>query len=1254
MLPVLMLVSLCAYALLSSREQHLRRAELQTQNVAAALEHSVAANVKKIDAVLNAVVDHLEGHLSNEHLDAAAARRFVLTQAEQRPELDDVIVTDRAGAAVLGRKPLGQPPLNVADRDWFQWLRDQSGKGLVMGQPLRSPQNGSWTLSLSRRYRDPQGAFAGAVSAVVPLSYFQRELQTIDLGEGGYAELRDQQLRQIALHSRNAAMAAGAASGPESSAALQDLPPGLRSLLQGSRPSGSVQIDAISSMPPATVSFHRLAGVPLNVVVGMDQNEVLADWRRDVTSLTGATLALLALYAAGLAWMLRSMALSREASNRIRRLVMVFERTHEALLLMDADFRIVEVNPACERLTGYRAAEVVGRDAAMLRAPRSLGDVHQRMRQELVAESRWSGEVWNRAKGGHDYPVWLSVSAVQEAQDPVVRYIGSVTDITERKRDADRLAVSHQALRAVSEGVVITDIEQRITEVNDAFYRITGYSRDHILGRNCRFLQGPATDPAMVDAIRAALRAHQPFMGELVNYRQNGQAFWTELSIAPIYDDHQQLTHYIGTVRDISNRKNMLEELRVSQQNLQDAQRVARAGSFRTDLVTGTWTSTAPADEILGIDAHFERTMASWKQLIAPAFRQAVQQRFEAVVAGGEKRFEMEYQVQRVDNGQLRWIRAFGEFTFDAGGQTVSLTGLVMDISPRKAIELELAQHREHLAQLVDSRTRELSLARQRAESASQAKSAFLANMSHEIRTPMNAIIGLSYLLRKDASTPEQALRLDKVQAAGQHLMALLNDILDLSKIEAGQLQMEQNDFHLSAMLDHVHSLMTDAARAKDLQLRLLPHQGPDWLRGDATRLRQALLNFVSNAIKFTDSGTVTTRVELLQETGNAVLMRFSVTDTGIGIAPDRLPQLFQPFEQADASITRRFGGTGLGLAITQRLAQRMGGQAGAESTPGQGSSFWFTAWLERSQTPAPGAAPAQGSDALHQLRERHRGAQVLLAEDNAVNREVAVAMLEAAGLHVETAVDGRQALERAVQTPYALALMDMQMPGMDGLEATRALRKLPAWRQRPILALTANAFGDDRLACERAGMDGFIAKPVDLAALYSTLLKWLDISRAQGSAPPPAAAPAAPTSVLPPSPTTVATLDRLATLSGLDLTRGLQLLAGRHERYLQLLGRFLDYHGAAAAQLEQTLQGGDTRAAHALAHDLRGAAANLGAQAIAGAAGQLEQLLKPGVPGSGAVQQAPANLHTQVAAIRDGIDELRDALFGPGQGGAV
>lgn len=489
---------------------------------------------------------------------------------------------------------------------------------------------------------------------------------------------------------------------------------------------------------------------------------------------------------------------------------------------------------------------------------------------------------------------------------------------------------------------------------------------------------------------------------------------------------------------------------------------------------------------MLGLQHEHEVVGRNFRDVVGQEAREHVEKVWRQALEGRRGEFEFVY---HGPDGPRHFQSGFVPVR-DDNGEVVRVLGVTSDVTERRRLQAELESHQRDLEKLVEQRTAELTRAQERAEAANRAKSQFLAVMSHEIRTPLHAITGFTNLLQETEPTGKRADWLARIDESADFLLTMVNNVLDLARIEAGELALNASDFRLGDVLDEVVSRYRGDAAARGIVIQVERDGVPDALRGDAAKLGQAIDNYVSNALKFSKQGTVWIRVSVGEDSGGGLLLRFEVDDQGIGIEPEKLANLFRVFEQIDASMTREYGGTGLGLAVTRHLAQLMGGDAGGTSAPGLGSTFWFTVRLERSAavigSEEPATAPAVGTES------DRSGVRVLLAEDNEINRQVALAILATQGYEVDTAVNGREAVEKVCGGDFDLVLMDMRMPEMDGLEATRRIRAVPGMEQLPIVAMTANAFVEDRTACLDAGMNDFVAKPFKAQVLLSCIDGWL------------------------------------------------------------------------------------------------------------------------------------------------------------------
>ncbi len=619
--------------------------------------------------------------------------------------------------------------------------------------------------------------------------------------------------------------------------------------------------------------------------------------------------------------------------------------------------------------------------------------------------------------------------------------------------------------------------------VNRAFVEALGYSEAELLTKPFIEFVHPDDRQATVDEMQRQLRIGYTAAFENRYLCKDGSVRW--LLWHATVNREEGVTYAVA--RDITARKQ-------GEQALQQAARYARSliEASLDPLVT-----ISPEGRITDVNrATEEVTGRTRTELVGSDFcdyftePERARQGYRQVFSHGRV---VDYPLAILHtNGTVTNVLYNAVVYRNERGEVEGVFAAARDVTERLRVEAELARHRFHLEEMVRDRTAELLHAKEAAEAANVAKSTFLANMSHEIRTPLNAILGMAHLIERTPLTAEQRERLIKLVAAGRHLTELINAILDLSKIEAQKLVLNEGPMHVAAIAANVASMLQESARAKGLRLEVSSVDLPQTLVGDATRIEQALLNYVSNAIKFTEKGSVHIRAKLARETADYAVVRFEVQDTGIGVDAATAERLFLPFYQADSSMTRKFGGTGLGLAITRRLAELMGGEAGMTSQVGVGSTFWFTAQLKKGTDLARDTVPAPRGQAEQRLRTEFLGTRVLVVEDDAVNQEVARSMLRDAGLAVDVASDGKAGAELAMAGDYALVLMDMQMPVMSGLEATRLLRAKWPKGTLPVVAMTANAFVEDRQQCIDAGMDDFVAKPFEPEQIFSTVVRWL------------------------------------------------------------------------------------------------------------------------------------------------------------------
>ena len=861
-------------------------------------------------------------------------------------------------------------------------------------------------------------------------------------------------------------------------------------------------------------------------------------WREVGWICLAAAFALLAAVLAAQRWRDRAaltvarhaQAAQQERLQELELLDAIIKSSTDIIFAKDLQGRYLWRNRAATREEGALSVQRVGRDDAALFSADEAAALRANDAR-VIAEDRVLSFEEVLTLGPEPTTFLATKGPLHDAQGRVIGLFGISRDITERRRAEAAVAASELrlslALTAARMGVWEWDVRTDQVVWSPQVWDIVGRERPADGGSTVHqsdFTRNihPEDAERVRATMRRAMRAGGPYTDRFRTVLPDGSLRWLANMGLAEHDAQGEAVRILGIVQDVTESVRLDAELTQHRSRLEDlvAERTAELSRSNHALAEADRFYRAVADNVPGLLVYWSRELrcefANAAYLTSHGKTEAQMRGIRAVDLYTPEQFErfealaraalrgepqhIEAVIPRADGSSFHaWVHYLPDLK---DGLVRGFFLMVHDISAIKQAELRL---RELNVELLD--------ARDKADAANRAKSVFLANMSHEIRTPMNAIIGLAHLMQDDAIEPAQRERLGKVSDAARHLLDIINDVLDLSKIESGKLHLEQIDFDLHALLVRTRALVVDRVHEQGLALVMHGDHLPRWVHGDPTRFSQALLNLLSNAVKFTERGSVTLRAALLEQGPQGLHLRFEIQDTGIGIAADKLGGLFTAFEQADSSTTRRYGGSGLGLVITRQLARLMGGDAGVESELGVGSRFWFSVCLQPASPLPAGAAidlapagPVRASGTQHRsatqsardaVRANHPGARILLAEDNAVNQEVATELLRSAGLEVDLAETGIEAIAMARRARYDLILMDVQMPELNGLQATRAIRALPGAHATPILAMTANAFGEDRLECLASGMNDHVAKPVDPRGLYETLLRWLPEGRA-------------------------------------------------------------------------------------------------------------------------------------------------------------
>lgn len=864
----------------------------------------------------------------------------------------------------------------------------------------------------------------------------------------------------------------------------------------------------------------------------------------------------------------------------------------EGLCHVDPEGRVAFINPVGARLLGYEPSELTGQvlHTKLHDPPKGRCDAATcGLRQALMGSETPHGATDHFSrKDGQGFDVQY-VCAPMRTDTALLGSVLTFRDVSEEVRTRKFLIENEVKVRKAQE---IAGFGSYATDLTTGRWESSA-QLDNIFGIDAHFPHDiPHWNSLLAPEFReAALEHYQEVARGACEFRmdyqilrpRDGARRWVAANGELELGADGRPRRLIGTIQDITDRKEIEAALQTSHDLLNKLSEQVPGVLFQFKLDSAGRFSLPFASR--GLKSMFGHTLDSLGENGASLFESIPQEdraAFTESIRTSARTLEdwtSEFRVELPEVG-IRWRQGQARPERQPDGSTL-WHGVISDATERVETQRELASLNERLESRVADRTRALEAALRNAELAKRARGDFLAKMSHEIRTPLNAILGLTHLGLGDELPAKTRRQLEHIQGSGQHLLGLLNDVLDVAKIDAGKLVLTWSELDLNQLLRDVVQMTEPRAKEKGLTLTLaLAANVPHRVRGDALRLRQVLINLVGNAVKFTDQGGVVVRA---RSTADG-LLHFEVEDTGLGLTEEQQTRLFQSFEQGDNSTTRRFGGTGLGLAICKQLVSLMGGQVGVRSKPGRGSTFWFTAAL-----PLTEGTPVTLPD-LASL-EALRGRRILVVDDHSLNLEVAQGLLEEVGVHVTAVTNATDGLAALEHTTFDCVLMDVQMPGMDGLEATRRLRLDPRWAGLRVLAMTANALAEDRQRYLAGGMDDVVTKPLDPPVLYRTIVHWLEPSRAK--------------------PLASGEVDEAAQWRTLPLcdAEALHRVVGKSvSAHQRILAAFLGSAKKQVLELKQASEHGHLAALADLAHILKSSARTVGGRRLGGCCAALER----------------------------------------------